>query len=381
MRGIRSSSGTGKRRTFDRSCATGWARLLLTALLLTSVCVVARAEDLVWATGRVSGSDGKPLSGALVAVYDEKNKVVDYARTDQNGEYALAVPKRVLNLSKRGKGFFAEVVGGITRFVGGAAGFVANPLRAGVSAVTSGQVAATIDPITRGGIAAGGALADQLLFSMKPQQRRPTLQEERKMPGALVVKVAMPGKNDLVGVTRVYWMQQETFKAGGKQTKTLAAWLDPVQLTPAESETPSLFQTEYMQFKAARIEPSIAEPGQLVRLRARFATPPEPQVNIVVVARNSRTGQKWELTDRGDGLYEAEVEIDKRFPRDDQIITLVAYAAVSQTPGRRKDAEGAIEGAGLFDPKKSYVYNPLLVVSRNRAEVVLTVLSPQKRGR
>src|SRR5437667_10241652 len=96
----------------------------------------AQAENLVWATGKVLDPSGTPMAGAIVAVYDDNNKVVDYARTDAKGEYALALPPRALHLErKHGKGFIAEVFSGVTRFVGGAAAFVANPVRAGVRAV------------------------------------------------------------------------------------------------------------------------------------------------------------------------------------------------------------------------------------------------------
>src|SRR5438067_1042228 len=93
--------------------------LALVGLLLLPL--TARTEDLVWATGRVLDERGRPLAGALVAVYDDSNKVVDYARTDRSGDYALAVPKKVLHLEHRhGKGFIAEVFGTVTRFVGDA---------------------------------------------------------------------------------------------------------------------------------------------------------------------------------------------------------------------------------------------------------------------
>lgn len=358
-------------------------RLWMGALALVFVLLAqaVQAEDLVWATGKVTGQDGLPVPGAMVAVYDENNKVVDFARTDKNGEYALAVPKKVLNLNKHSRGFFTEVFGGITRFVGDAAGFVANPLRAGVRAVTSAQAGLIADPLTKGGISAGGAVADQVLFSIAPRQHKATTQEERKQPGAMLIKVANPGSNDLLGVARVYWIQQETFKAGGKQSKTLAAWLDPVQLTPADSSQPSKVESEYLRFTGARIVPSIAQPGQLVRLMVKIPTPPDPPVYMVVVARNNRTGQKWELKPTSSGRYEVEIEVDKKFPRDDQTLSVIAYAAQTQVPGRRHDAEGAIEGAGLWDAKKPYIYNPLLVVSRNRADLTLTVLASEKGKR
>jgi hypothetical protein len=353
-----------------------WA---LTAIFLSLFAAQGvRAEELAWVTGKINGADGRPLRNALIAVYDDKNKVVDYARTDDNGEYALAVPSKVLHLNKKGKGFFTEVFNGVTRFVGDAAGFVATPLRSGVRAVTSAQANLNPDPISRGGIAAGGAIVDQVLFAVTPR-RRATVQEERKQPGAMVIKAVSPGTKDLVAIGRVYWVQKETFRAGGKETKNLAAWLDPIQLQRTESEKPSTIGTETLTFTGARLEPSIAEPGDRVRIMARLPLPLQPTVYITVVARNNRTGQKWELLPERNGVYAIDIEVDKRFPKDDQTISILAYAAQENKPGRRGDVERAIEKSGLWDPNKIFVPNPLLAVSRNRADLTLTVVAPSKR--
>jgi hypothetical protein len=339
----------------------------------------ARADDLVWTTGRVLDAGGQPLASALVAVYDDSNRVVDYVRTDSNGEYALAVPKHVLHLDRHSVDVFTQVFNNLTRFVGDAAGFVANPVRAGVHAVTSSQAANFADPLTRGGIMAGGAVADQMLSLMTPRTHRPLLANERKVPGALLIKVINPRSNDLVGVNHVYWIQREVFKAGGKQTTTLAAWLDPVRLSPVDSETPSKIENDYLRFTAARLEPSIAEPGQRVRISTRLPLPPDPPIYVVVVARNNRTGQKWELTPAGNGRFEGEFQVDRHFPPDDQFISIVSYAARTETPGRRPDLERSIEGAGLWDPAKPCLFNPLLLVSRSRADLVLTIVQPDNR--
>ena len=225
-------SALGRRKGF-RSSATCTALLIGGALYLS--VLPAHAEQPVWATGHIVDASNRPMAGALVAVYDDNNKVVDYARADENGDYALAVPRSALHIQEhRAKGFFAEVFGGVTRFVGSTVEFVANPLRAGVRAVTSSQAANFTDPLTRGGFAVGGAVVDKALFAVSPRPKRPADQELRKMPGAMMIKVIAPDRNDLVGVTRVYWIQRETFKARGKQTQTLAAWLDPVQLTPVD---------------------------------------------------------------------------------------------------------------------------------------------------
>jgi hypothetical protein len=356
--------------------------LALTALVGLLVCgsVPGKAGEYVWATGKVLDAGGRPVANAFVAVYDDSNKVVDYTRTDRNGDYALAVPKPALHLEhKHGKGFVADVFTGVIRLTGGAIEFINNPVRSGIHAVASAESATIVDPLTRGGISAGTAVADQALIMLTPRSRRPVPTELRKQPGALMMKVVAPNSNDLVEIGHVYWLQEEHLRLGGKQEHTLAAWLDPVQLTSVDSEKPSKFQTEYLRFTHARLEPSIAEPGQVVHVTATLLTPPSPTVYAVVVARNNHTGQRWELEPTGDGRYEGDFVVDKKFAHDDQPISILAYAAKEQKPGRRENAEKAIEGAGLWDPKKPYVYDPLLVVSRNRADLTLTVVIPEKR--
>ncbi len=350
---------------------------LLCLLSMNSAVMSSASEELIWATGRVFSADKRPLSGATVAIYDDSNKVVDFAKTDNNGFYAIAVPKRVMHLDRRSKSFITDVVGGIGHFIGGAAGFVANPVRAGVRVATSAEAAAFADPITKGGIAIGGAVADQVLFAVAPHEKK-TPFEDRKQPGAMLIKVVRPGSTDLVGVGRIYWIQQETYKAGGKQDRTLAAWLDPIELSKLDSEKNSTIDTSYLRFTAARLEPSIVQPGQKVRIHAKMIIPPTPEVLFVVVARNSRTGEKWELRPAGNGIFEGEIEVSKNFPHNDQIISIIAYAGHRQHPGRREDAEHAIESAHLWDPKKPFLYDPLLVVSRNRADLTLTVLAARR---
>jgi hypothetical protein len=366
-----------RRRLAARPALIGGLAL---AALLCCGARSASAEELVWASGKVLDPQSRPMRGAYVAVYDDSNKVVDYARTDREGEYALAVPKRLLHLQYRhGKGFIAEVATGVTRFVGGAAEFVANPVRSGLHAITNTEAALYPDPLTRGAFSAGGAVVDQVLFAVTPRQKRRVAVEERKLPGALMLKVVAPDRSDVVGVGHIYWMQEETLKEGGRSKKTLAAWLDPVRLEAAESDTPSKIDGSYLRFTNTRIEPGIAEPGQIVRIITRLPLPPSPEINVIVVARNNRTGQKWELKRDNDGYFTTEIEVDKRAPRDDQTISLIAYAADERHPGRRPGAESAIEHAGLWDARKPFVYDPLIVVSRNRADVTLTVVSPTRR--
>ncbi len=352
--------------------------LVALSTLLCATLPAHAAEDYIWATGKVLDKSGKPVKNAYVAVYDDNNKVIDYANTDEFGEYALAVPRNVMHLDKKSKGFLSQVFGTVTRFVGGASNFVNNPLRAGVQAVTSSQAAGVLNPVQRGAISAGGVVADQVLFRLKAPEPKPNLYEERKQPGNLMIKVIGDNSQDLVGIARVYWMQQETLKAGKRETRTTAAWLDPVTLAPVEGEGASKAQSDYLTVVAGRILPSLAEVGQTVKIVVKIPTPPAPEVFMTVVARHDRTGQMWELKPVGGDRYEASFEVDKKFPLDDQTISVIAYASDQQKPGRRDDAERAIERAGLWDTRRPYRYDPLIVVSRNRADLTFTVLRKRK---
>jgi hypothetical protein len=343
--------------------------------LLFAAIAGAHAQDRVFVTGKVLGQDGAPMAGAMVAVYDDSNHVVDYARTDASGDYAMSVTPRTLHLDHHSPGFFTEVFGGIAHAVGGAAAFVANPLRAGVNA--AGSAVAVADPLMRGGVAAGTVVADKLIWPSSAPRSKPL--EDRKSPGSLVMKVVEPGTSDLLAVQRVYWVQQEVLKIRSREQRTLAAWLDPVQMMPIDSTKPSTLKTDYLTFKSAHLTPSIAQRGESVRLTAVMPLPPDPPVYVTVVARNNRTGDKWELKPEGDGKFSAIIPIDKRCPPDDQAISIIAYPANQVRPGRRPEVEKEIEAAGLWNRSKPYQYNPLLVVSRNRADVTLTVLKTAKK--
>ena len=347
-------------------------RLALAAFLalFCASAIPAAADDLVWITGRVFAAGSRtPVRDAMVAVYDDKNKVVDYAKTDSEGVYTLAIPRTVLKLDKKGAGFFHKVAGGVSRLVGGLSG----PLRMGIKAATSAVPASGIAAQAGVGIASG--VAQNLVAGMRPNGAKAGAMP----PGTLLMKVSIAGKNDAVAPASVYWMQEETFKAGRKEQHVLTAWMDPVTLTPAESKDASGIASNYMLFTDARIEPSIAEPGQIVTLSAIIPSPPEPRTPLTVVARNNKTGEMIELSPVGENRYRGELHVDKKAPRHDQVITILAYAEQPDQPGRSKGVERAILKAGLLNPEKPFVYNPLLVVSRNRAEVTLTVVDPPRR--
>ncbi len=334
---------------------------------------VAKADDMVWLTGRILDESGKrPASGAMVAVYDDKNRVVDYAKADEEGNYALAVPRSALHLDKKGGGFFHTVTG----LVGGAGRIASLPIKAGIKAAAAASTVA--DPLTKIGIGAASGVAQTLADGMSPRKNANGMLA-RNAPGAVVVKVTLPGKNDAVCIGRVYWVEEQVYRTRGKEQNSLTAWLDPVSLTSIGSEKKSVAESIYLTFTESNLSPSIAEIGQTVRISVRFPSPPEPRTQFIIVARNNSNGQMWELTHTDGDMYKTEFTVDKKFKTDDQSITVLAYAAQDDTPGRIPDTENALAKSGYFDNGKLFVYNPLWVVNRNRAELTLTVVKPNRR--
>jgi hypothetical protein len=348
-------------------------RIVVTVVLLVSLVSSesARADDLVWATGRViSAADKRPVAEAAVAVFDDKGRVVDFARTDADGNYALTIPRGALHLDKNSPDFLHQVTGGVSRLVGGMAGTLKYGVRAAAGA--SGFT----DPITKAGVGMASGLTMNALDGLKPGKGKAP-----PPPGSVIMKVSRPGLNDAISRARVYWMETEIHVEGKKETRGMAAWFDTAVLARAGAQERSKIESEYLTFTDARLEPSIAEPGQTVTLMVDFPSPPEPETPVVVVARNLRTGKLIELEKAGDGKYRAEIKVDKKSPKFDEPITIIAYAEQADKPGRSKHVEDALNHGGFWDPAKPFVYNPLTLVSRNRAEIVLTVVEAGKKKR
>jgi hypothetical protein len=350
------------------------------------VCVVgviaarpAYAERTVWCMGRVVDLPrGKPLAGAIVAVYDEKNRVIDYARTGPDGDYALLVPRSALNVDKKSRGgFLHQAASGVGRLAGGAGRIASYPLKVGVKVAAS--AAGGGDPLTRVGVGVASGLALSVVDGLSGGDRKKAA-AARAQPGALLMKVSLPGRNDIVGIARIYWMQEEVFRADRGERREVTAWFDPVKLAEAGASQVSAIDSTYLTFADARLEPSIAERGQLVTISATLPQPPEPAAPVVVIARNSRNGTMCELAPVGGGRYRGEVLVDKRFPRNDQAICIVAYPQQPGSSTRSRKVEDAIVRAGMLSADRPFLYDPMLVASRNRAEVVLTVVdAPRKR--
>src|SRR5258707_1306927 len=109
------------------------------------------------------------------------------------------------------------------------------------------------------------------------------------------MKVASSGHNDVVSLARIYWLEEQSIRTGGKEQRVVTGWVDPVKMTRSGSAQPSMFDSTYLTFSDAHMEPSIAEPGQSVALSVHISVPTEPRTPFIVVARNNKTGAMHEL--------------------------------------------------------------------------------------
>lgn len=345
-------------------------------ILLMPATMPASADDIVWTTGRVMDRTGKqPVQGAVVAVYDAKNRVVDYVKTGADGSYALAVPKSAINLPKKRGGFLHRVSKGVNSAVAGAGGLIGGPIKAGIRAAAS--VAGGADPLTRAGIGAVAGLANSIVDIVTGTgATRKAL--DRNAPGVIAVRVAADGRDGVSGLSRVYWMQEELYRVGGREQRAIVAWLDPIRLGEEGSRQGSSLTSDLLSFTEARISPEIVERGREVTVTVRFTRPAEPRAPAVIVARNARTGRMHELEPIGGDLYQCSFTVGPKDPLHDQSITVIAYAEQDAKPGRDPSVERALIRAGYWDPRRRFVYNPLAVVSRNRVELTLTVVEPPR---
>lgn len=394
--------------------------LALAAILVTPTAV--RADDVVYAGGRILAADGKtPLADAAIAVYDEKGKVIAHGKTDAAGRYSLAVPRGALHLSKkRGGGFSLGGIlkgagsllnvaagvapmalggfGGLPGLGGGGAlsavtglagggnplgglGGLAGKLPGGVALPNGANMKKMMEAMQKAG--AQGGMSDELMRSLMSAHGDGMDDEfgadapSPNSPGALVFRVTCSGYNEVGGVGQIYWMQDETVQDNGKDKARSVAWVDPICLAKDGDSLPSRIVRGYFAFADSGIEPAIVEMGQTVTIFAKLPLPEEPKVDLVVLARNAKTGEAWELSLGADGVYKAEIPVDKKFAKNDQTISILAYPRAG-TEGRSKKAEDAIKGAGLWKLDKRFEYNPRIIASRNRADLRLTVVEPAK---
>ena len=377
----------------------------LMGLAFASAPRLACAEDIVNVSGRVVSEDGKtPLAAADVTVMNEKNKVVAEGKTDAEGKYTLPVPRKCLHLpgGKKSGGFgsfLGSLVGGLAEdmigmvnpfasvgleMVKGLAGTMrhSGASQADIARMYTGRV--TQEDAVRL-LAAGARKQDvekMLKYSAENFDADSNFIPPRNAPGALSLKVALTGHKEAGGVGQVYWLQTDKVRTeNGREKRETNAWLDPVVLAGDNAENGSRFSRSYFTLTDTHLDPAMAEVGQTVTLIVTLAVPPEQSgAPLVVIARHSKMNRIYELTPTGaDGVYQCQIEVDKKFPTKEQLISILAYPRPSDKPDRDPRVEKMLEAAGVWKLDRPYIYNPLLLASRNRADILLTVVKPSRQ--
>src|SRR5438874_461222 len=137
----------------------------------------AFGDQLVWASGRVVDAAGKPVAGAVVVAYDDKDKIVDSKKTDDKGGYEMGIAEDSDKLeTKKGGGYVAGVAGKVRRFVNAQATGLANGVRTTMMAVTTTQAAGLTAPLARTALDTGTRTADRIQRHLTPKQEN----EEQK---------------------------------------------------------------------------------------------------------------------------------------------------------------------------------------------------------
>jgi hypothetical protein len=350
--------------------------------------------------GRVFADDGKTgLPDANVTVVDDKDKVVVAGKTDGEGKYSLAVPRKYFHFpgGRRSNAFgnflgfvVGEAIGFVNPFAGMgfelAQGLAGSMRRSGASQADVARLYAgrvTQEDADRL-LAAGAKKQDvekMLKYSAENFDADGNYIPRKNAAGALRMDVSLAGHKGAGGMGQLYWIQTDKVRdEKGREKRETNAWMDPVVLVEEAAEKPSRFTRGYFTFTNAHIDPASVEAGQSVTLTVTLPMPPgQKEAPIIVIARHSKMGRIYQLMPTGEeGVYQCQIEVDKKFPKKDQLISIIAYPRKSDKLDRDSKAEKALEAAGLWKLERPYVYNPLTLASRNRADVLLTVEKPAR---
>jgi hypothetical protein len=351
------------RRQFNRF-AVAVVSIPLLAGLFMSANAGPPPERPVVVTGKILDTSGNPI----VAAYDAKKNVVASAHTNAKGEYSLGVPRSALHVDRKGKTFVTQVKSNFDRAV-----TVASTVIPYAHVVTEGN---TVIKNSRGHSLVQQTIVVDSSLAPAGSAKLPTPADAQKMPGALMLKAVAPDRVDMTAVTQAYWMQQESTpdsRDNGTEP-TIVGWMDPLVMASADGGKPPSISTVPINISVAHVTPSLVKHGDIVHVSATLTVPQTPKIYPIVVARDASTGLVWELKPAANGQYAADIKVNESLRPNDHIISVLAYAAEIRDGGRRPDLEEEIEKAKLWDIKRPFISNPLLVVSRNRADITLTVV-------
>ena len=380
---------------------TGCALIATTALITGTSA--AHADEGVLLTGRLHAADAaQGVGSATIALCDEKNNEITHAVTDAEGRYTLRVPRRTLHLPTYHHGG-GNMFGGLLKGVLGTAVSMINPLagmgmsmasglmhgRGGGMPRRDGTMYSTVDSArTQQTIRQMGSHPRGDVSSLTAIAKGDSDAVETVTPdavGAFVVHVTTPDHPQMAaGLAQIYRLEEVTISDNGKSRREIQGSLDDLSLPDATE--PSALQVKHTLYvlREPQVEPAQAEYGQNVTITVRMDTPADPAVPVVVIAHNFKTNRDFALTGQGEGVYSAQVTLNKDdFARGEQTLIFLAYAPEAYTPKadapeRSQKREDKIRSLGLWKLDKPFAYDPFVVVSRNRVSASVTALNPPR---
>ncbi|HZO90506.1 MAG TPA: hypothetical protein VFB38_19420 [Chthonomonadaceae bacterium] len=389
-----------------RSLAVRWLLIGLCCLLPLALRAQQAAPDL--SKGALCGkvvdlTTGKPIADATVALQDKNGKVLAWTKTNAQGEYALAAdPLTALHLRpSHGRGLLEQIVRAVgdvvTAPVKAVAGIVSEPSKVAESAAVS---AATGDPLPTVAQVLAPALGTQ-------DTRQAPANTEKKAkevavrtafgerlagtndrpdtlaPGEVFLAVSAPNYKDVKGKAGAYWLDPPDTVDNKKVG--LRAWLETTQLAACTCDKNSAICKEALLLAEPRLEPALAEAGDVVKLSVKVHMPAGLTRNIRVFAREEKKRTVAELMrdgKQGPDVYAGRMRLDPKTPSGDTTITLVALRAEPvEVKLDKNKPDPLVEFVRRLDdlsPNKPYNYDPRILASENRLDLKLTILDPKK---
>ncbi len=361
------------------------------------MCASIAEAGLVVGGVVVDASTGAALTGATVALFDDSGDVVGTDLTDGDGTWAIETEWKHAHLKAPSSGgsLFSSLIGVVTwpvrttaRFVGGStkALFKGAARAAGGAAVAGVSVAAVsgAGPVAEAAVgqigrtvgrAASDAVVGALDDDSPEDERSDQMRNSDPQPGEVTVRVWKQGAKDYHGRVSVYAL--ERFRDENGHSKA-AATVDPVLLASEESGGVSSAPRHFGILNHVSADPMIVEAGATVRLSCQMPLPDEMLSSTCVVAWDLSTRQRQSLTRTEEGAWQGEMELPKKGPYRNHEITIVAYRNLDQKAGGDEKLEARLWDKDAWNPRKAYPVDPVLLVSRNRGQVTVTVIKPPR---
>lgn len=354
---------------------------------------------------------GQPLAGATVALQDKNGKVLAWAKTDAQGQYALAADSLTalqLRPSRR-RGFLENVARGVGDVVSAPVKVATNVVKQ-VDPINTAK-AAIISTVTANPAPVAAQVADTASKAVKEQakatgaqaatqarestaravlgERQATPKEKREglVPGEVFLSVIAPGYKELKAKAGAYWLEPSNpASPDGKTPESgVRAWLETVKLAPiAAADKNCEVENNAILLSDARAEPALAVAGTTVKLLVKLAVPGNQALKIRVFAREDKKRTIVELNPQegAPGVFIGDLPLDAKLDVGDTVVTLIALRAEPIEVKLKKDkADPLLEFAkGLddMDAGKTYEFDPRIMASENRLDLTITVLDPKK---